>query len=47
MLGTKLLYGKHSTKTVAHKVQQYTRSSAYSIFRMREIGMFENANWIF
>ena len=42
MLGTKLLYGIHSTKNFAYNVQQCTRFSAYSIFRIREIGDSES-----
>ncbi len=37
MLGTKLLYGKYSTKNVAHNVRRVVCLSAYSILRMREI----------
>ena len=41
MLGTKLLYGKYSTKNVAYNGRRNVRFIAYSILRMREIGRWE------
>jgi hypothetical protein len=38
MLGTKLLYGEHSTKNTACNDQHGARFISYSMLRMREIG---------